>query len=141
MRFENSFQYTIHLDPDLETDDILMPSMFLQPFVENALWHGLMHKTGDRKLEITFDKISEDIFSCSIKDNGVGRRKSAELKKQKIFTHSYESKGMKMNIERLEVLSRQGFHASLQIIDMENQDGTPSGTNVIVEFSNNLVYK
>jgi ligand-binding sensor domain-containing protein/putative methionine-R-sulfoxide reductase with GAF domain len=138
MRFEHSFQYSVYIDPGIESDDILMPSMFLQPIVENALWHGLMHKKGERKLEISFHKISEDIFSCRVEDNGVGRKKSSELKNQKIFKHAYESKGMKMNMERLEVLRHQGFHATLEILDLEDPAGEPLGTTVVAEFSNNF---
>ncbi|HUR30993.1 MAG TPA: histidine kinase, partial [Saprospiraceae bacterium] len=128
MRFEHSFQYSFYIDPAIESDDILMPSMFLQPIVENALWHGLMHKAGDRKLEISFHKVSEEVFSCSVGDNGIGREKSAELKKQKVFTHTYESKGMKMNSERLEVLRHQGYHATQEVIDIVSADGTAQGT-------------
>ncbi|HYO22642.1 MAG TPA: histidine kinase, partial [Flavisolibacter sp.] len=56
MRFEKSFTYTIYTEEELEADEILIPSMLLQPYVENALWHGLMHKEGDRKLGIAFTK-------------------------------------------------------------------------------------
>lgn len=140
MRFEHSFHYSINIDPAIESDDVLMPSMFLQPIVENALWHGLMHKQGERKLDISFRKSSEETFSCHVEDNGVGRKKSAELKSRKIFNHSYESKGMKMNMERLEVLRRQGYHANLEFKDVESADGNALGTHVIAEFSNNFSY-
>lgn len=141
MRFDHGFQYEMHIDPDLEADDILMPSMFLQPFVENALWHGLMHKQGDRKLCIGFFKTSEDIFTCIIEDNGIGRKKSAELKEHKVLAHGYASKGMKMNAERLEILRHQHYHASMEIIDLYDNTGEPSGTKVIVELSTNILAK
>lgn len=141
MRFDHGFQYEMHIDPDLEADDILMPSMFLQPFVENALWHGLMHKQGDRKLCIGFFKTSEDIFTCIIEDNGIGRKKSAELKEHKVLAHGYASKGMKMNAERLEILRHQQYHASMEIIDLYDNTGEPSGTKVIVELSTNILAK
>jgi sensor histidine kinase YesM len=115
--------------------------MFLQPIVENALWHGLMHKPGERQLYISFQRVSEDIFSFAITDNGIGRNKSAEVKQQRIATHAYESKGMRMNLERLEVLRRQGFHATMRIEDLEDEMGVPAGTKVVVEFSNNLTSK
>ena len=75
MRFEKSFDYRIHVDEDLEVEEMLIPSMLLQPYVENALWHGLMHKTGDRKLDISFTKKSSSVFECVIEDNGIGMNK------------------------------------------------------------------
>jgi ligand-binding sensor domain-containing protein/putative methionine-R-sulfoxide reductase with GAF domain len=138
MRFDQSFQYTVHIDPELESDDILMPSMILQPYVENALWHGLMHQEGERNLNIAFYKMSDDVFSCVVEDNGIGRKKSAELKKQKIGSHGFESKGMKMIEERLDVLRQQNYHATLEIVDKVDATGQPSGTKVIVELSTDL---
>jgi len=135
MRFEKSFQYTIEADEKLETDEILMPSMILQPYVENALWHGLMHKEGERYLLIRFEKISDEVFRCTINDNGIGRKKSFELKEQQSKTKHHESKGLKISKDRLDVLQKQGFHASLEIIDKYDGTGQAAGTTVIIELS------
>ncbi|MBC7937942.1 MAG: histidine kinase [Rhizobacter sp.] len=131
MRFENKFSYTIYMDEELESEEILIPSMLLQPYVENALWHGLMHKEGDRALLIRFEKISEEVFRCSIDDNGIGRQKSFELKERQSKTKRHESKGLSISSDRLDVLTKQGYHAQLQIIDKPNQ----VGTTVIIELS------
>ena len=135
MRFENKFSYVIYMDEELESDEILIPSMLLQPYVENALWHGLMHKEGDRVLMIRFEKICEDIFSCSIDDNGIGRQRSFELKERQSKTKRHESKGLGISSDRLDVLRRQGYHAQLQITDKYNSAGEPAGTNVNIELS------
>src|SRR6185503_16628164 len=92
MRFEKSFSYQITIDEELETDEILIPSMLLQPYVENALWHGLMHKEGERRLQIAFSKIDEDMFRCTIDDNGIGRKRSFELKTEQSKTKRHESR-------------------------------------------------
>ncbi|MGC4039130.1 MAG: histidine kinase [Chitinophagaceae bacterium] len=135
MRFEQSFCYEMQVDEELENDEILIPSMLLQPYVENALWHGLMHRNGERKLSITFTRISEDIFQCVIDDNGIGRKKSFELKEQQSKAKRHESKGLKISKDRIDVLQRQGYHALLDIIDKYDENGNANGTKVIVELS------
>jgi LytS/YehU family sensor histidine kinase len=135
MRFEKSFDYRIEVEEDMEVEEILVPSMLLQPYVENALWHGLMHKERDRMLFIQFKKLNEDVFQCVVDDNGIGREKALQLKEQQNNTRRHVSKGMTITKERVELLQLQGQHASLQIIDKYNQDGDPTGTKVIVELS------
>ena len=135
MRFENKFSYTIFMDEELESEEILIPSMLLQPYVENALWHGLMHKDGDRSLAIRFEKIDDDIFRCSIDDNGIGRQRSFELKEKQSKTKRHESKGLSISSDRLDVLNKQGYHAKLNITDKINEAGEPAGTLVSIELS------
>jgi ligand-binding sensor domain-containing protein/putative methionine-R-sulfoxide reductase with GAF domain len=138
MRFEKSFQYKIHISEDLETDEILIPSMLLQPFVENALWHGLMHKQEDRQLNIYFKKQSEDVFQCVVDDNGIGRKRALELKEEQSKTKRHVSKGMSICKDRIDLLQKQGYHALLQIVDKSNDNGEPTGTKVIIELSSYL---
>ena len=135
MRFENKFNYVIYMDEDLEADEILIPSMLLQPYVENALWHGLMHKEGERILVIRFEKVNDDIFRCSIDDNGIGRHRSFELKERQSKTKRHESKGLSISSDRLDVLNKQGYHAQLHITDKMNEAGEPAGTLISIELS------
>ena len=135
MRFEQGFSYFFEIDEDLEMDEILLPSMLLQPYVENALWHGLMHKEGDRTLKITIRLLNEEVFQCIIEDNGIGREKSFALKAQQSKTKRHQSKGLRISQDRIEVLQKQGYHATLQIIDQCDQNGEASGTKVIIELS------
>jgi ligand-binding sensor domain-containing protein/putative methionine-R-sulfoxide reductase with GAF domain len=134
MRFEQSFTYSIILDDDLE-EDIVLPSMLLQPYVENALWHGLMHKKGERTLSIKFQRIDDDIFKCIIEDNGIGREKSFELKNHHVKAKIHKSKGLQISKDRLDLLQRQGQHASVNIIDKYSPDHTGIGTTVEIELS------
>lgn len=138
MRFEKSFQYKINVGEDLEADEILIPSMLLQPFVENALWHGLMHKPENRHLTICFKKQSEDIFQCVIDDNGIGRKKALELKEQQSRSRRHVSKGMDICRDRIDLLQKQGYHAILQIIDKYDEQGEALGTKVVIELSSYL---
>ncbi len=135
MRFEQSFEYEMIVDEELEIDEILLPSMLLQPYVENALWHGLMHKTGERKMKIEFKRINEELFRCTIDDNGIGRKKSFELKEQQSKAKRHESKGLKISKDRLTLLERQGYHASINIIDKYDEAGNAQGTTVVIELS------
>jgi len=135
MRFEKSFSFEMKVDEELENDEVLIPSMLVQPYVENALWHGLMHKDGERNLSVTFKKVDEDVFQCVIDDNGIGRQKSFELKAQQSKAKRHESKGLKISKDRIDVLRRQGYHADLNIIDKRDSAGNATGTKVIIELS------
>jgi sensor histidine kinase YesM len=140
MRFEKSFEYQIIIDEELDADEVLIPSMLVQPYVENALWHGLMHKAGGRKLYIEFKMISEEVFACIVEDNGIGRKKSFELKAEQSKSRRHESKGLAISKDRLDVLQKQGYHADLQIIDKEDDNGNAAGTKIIIELSTELIY-
>ena len=135
MRFEKSFQYSIQVEEDMEIEEILVPSMLLQPYVENALWHGLMHKKDDRQLNISFRKQSDEVYECIIEDNGIGRSKALELKKQQSKTKPHISHGMAICQNRIELLQKQGQHAVLEITDKYDANNEGSGTQVLIELS------
>jgi ligand-binding sensor domain-containing protein/putative methionine-R-sulfoxide reductase with GAF domain len=138
MRFEQSFSYIIMMDDGLEEDQVFLPSMLVQPYVENALWHGLMHKNGHRELTVEFRKIDEEVFLCRIEDNGIGRRKSFELKQEIGKLKRHESKGLKISKDRIDLLQRQGNHARLNITDKYDSDGKATGTLIEIELSTYL---
>ena len=138
MRFEKSFSYEIIMDEELDEDEILIPSMLIQPYVENALWHGLMHKEGERNLKIEFRQLNDNVFSCVVEDNGIGRKKSFELKAGQSKAKRHESKGLAISKDRLDVLQRQGYHTTLQIIDKKDNNSNADGTKIIIELSTDL---
>jgi putative methionine-R-sulfoxide reductase with GAF domain len=134
MRFEQSFSYGIEIDEQLEVEEIMIPSMLLQPFVENALWHGLMHKKEQRSLKISFRKLHEELFECTIDDNGIGRKKSFELKAGQ-NRNRHESKGLSITSDRVNLMKKQGYQANLEIIDKIDKTGDPAGTTVVIQLS------
>ena len=106
--------------------------MLLQPFVENAIWHGLMHKKDGGKLSIDI-KEEDNTLLCTIQDNGIGRKKAAELKSK---SASYKkSMGMQITENRLKMLySGHGNGPAMKIVDLENEDGEATGTKIILRL-------
>ncbi len=138
LRFSQSFSYTVEVNDDLEKDEISIPSLLLQPFVENAIWHGLIHKEGEKKLLLKFDE-KDGYLECIIEDNGVGRAKAAEIKKHKIGSGRFESKGTKLALQRIEVLNRErAGTASIETIDLHDEAGNATGTRVVVKLATDL---
>ena len=135
-RFGESFTYQINMTEEIEPEEIKIPPMMLQPFVENAIWHGLMPRQTDRNLNIYFDLHSEDILLATIRDNGIGRAASARLKQNEgVVKTGYESKGMSMVQQRLQLLQQQydkPFDATIS--DITDIHGVVQGTQVTLKI-------
>ncbi len=119
MRFEENIKYTIHYDNTLPIASIHIPIMMLQPFVENAIWHGLLNKDGEKTIDITFLKYEEKYIYCIIEDNGTGRKKTNP--------DVFERKSMATSfiLQRLELLNKiHSFKSSLIIEDKPDNTGT-----------------
>ena len=103
LRFEESLNYSISVNETVEPDILSIPSLLVQPYVENALKHGLLHKKEDRNLSISFHYQSEpDILECIIEDNGIGRERSTELNKLRNPNHqSFATSATKTRLELL----------------------------------------
>lgn len=133
VRFKETFTYTIDSDEGIETDEIKIPTLLIQPFVENAIWHGLMHKEGNRHLSVVFTE-KQDYLQCIIEDNGIGRRKAGEIKASS-GTDKHTSKGISVSEERLKTLTnRLGMHGNIVIDDLMNESGEAAGTQVVLNF-------
>lgn len=136
MRFQEKFEYIIECSDEMDAEEVMIPSMLLQPFVENALWHGLMHKEGDRKLHVRFYMRDEDVFVCEIDDNGIGREKAKIIKHQRTETKSNESKGIKISVDRLHLIGiQQNKQAEVTFIDKHDEQGQSTGTLVRFDIS------
>ena len=124
MRFAEGFDYSISLSENIDEDYHQIPPMLIQPFVENSIKHGLLHKAGDRKLSVKFalDGAEENLV-CVVEDNGVGRAKSAEIKSKQVQQH--ESFSTSATAERLKLLSQ-----SATIKDFVVYEDKPEGTKV-----------
>ena len=134
LRFQQKIDYSIDVDPDIQLEKAEIPPMMIQPFVENAIWHGLMPKQGDCVLKIEFRKFHNDL-EIVIEDNGVGRAYSKVVATPKIKS----SEGIKMTEKRMEALSTiTGAQGNVRILDLEDEHGIALGTRVILHFSNLL---
>ena len=133
LRFEHRFTYEIITSADLEIGYAEVPPMLLQPYVENAIWHGLLHKEdGTGRLLISLQK-KGDSLRCVIEDNGIGREKAATIKSQ--LKSKRRSLGMKITSERLKLLERlRDFKADMQVVDLVASDGSALGTRVVIEM-------
>ncbi len=134
-RFGNSFEYKIFVDEELDTDEIKIPNLMIQPFVENAIWHGLMHKEGDRKIDISFELKNDESIVCIVTDNGIGRKRAAEIRKTKSVEIKHQSKGMQLIKDKIDVLKQQ-FKSDvlIEIYDVANIDGDVQGTKVLIQL-------
>lgn len=127
LRFEGVFKYTIKVDSNLNTKELLMPPMLLQPLIENAIKHGLTPLEENLRLIIRFEAYKNS-FKCIIKDNGIGRRSSKTDEK-------HNSKGLLIVKERLELLNKlHNKKFEMEIIDLVNDEGGATGTEVILLF-------
>lgn len=128
------FDYTIQLSENLETDFIRIPPMIIQPFVENAIKHGLRNSDGTAirgKIELSFEDKKQFIL-CSIIDNGIGRDKAAELNKLSKETY-HRSTALNVTQERLDLMSDLEKTNSIEIIDLY-ENNLPCGTKVILRI-------
>ena len=133
LRFKNSFDYAITFLNAIDSDNVFIPPLLLQPFCENAIWHGLMHKTGQGRLDIELS-MQDNILNCIITDNGVGREKAEEMNSK--TAEKEKSMGLKITTERLALLNREkGLHTFYEIEDAKDADGSTAGTKVILKIS------
>jgi len=133
LRFKDSFDYRITFINSIEASNVFVPPLLLQPFAENAIWHGLMHKEGHGHLEIELS-IDKKILTCAITDNGVGRNKAAEVKSKSV--QKQKSMGLKITTERLALLNKDHDEQTFfNIEDITDNEGRSAGTRVILKMN------
>ena len=130
LRFGSSFTYQIHVDDQIQQEQTKIPHMMVHPFVENAIWHGLLPKSGDRKLQITFQYDSDQTILCTVDDNGVGRNNGI---KKKRTTFKKKSLALSFVQQRMLLLSEMmNVKGEIRFIDKKNDLGEPLGTKVLI---------
>ncbi|MBC7863063.1 MAG: histidine kinase [Bacteroidia bacterium] len=130
LRFGSEFHFQITVADQIETENVFLPAMILQPFVENAIKHGLLHKKNAKSLTIEF--ALKDVLVCTITDNGIGRKRSEEIKKRQNPAHtSFATKATENRIDLLNSYSDQKY--SFKIIDLE-ENGVATGTKVVISI-------
>jgi putative methionine-R-sulfoxide reductase with GAF domain len=133
LRFDKKFNYRITVDENISTDSLELPPLIIQPYVENAIWHGLLHKEAGGNLLIHISMLNETMLVCEIEDNGVGRAKAKEMKSKSAT--SRKSLGMKLTEDRLLLLNKHAeLNASIDIIDIVQDNGEAGGTKVILKI-------
>ena len=128
IRFSNEIDFKINVDPSINTEITKIPSLVLQPFLENSLWHGLSSKTDNKKIELNVFKKSSKFIVVEIVDNGIGRIASQKIKEQKKLKRN--SVGIDITKARLANFSESFEDSySLKIEDLYT-DNSPSGTKI-----------
>ncbi len=124
------FSFKLIMPEQLDAELVELPNMLLQPFVENAIKHGIRHLVGEGRLLISIE-VENGFLICTITDNGIGREASAKLKKQQIIKH--QSLGTKLIEERLALLEKiENLKIQIETLDLQDGTGKATGTKVIV---------
>lgn len=133
MRFKEKVKFELYVAPGIDLLFVEIPPLLLQPFVENAIWHGLMHQDGGGTVKVEITQPDPSQLHIEITDNGIGREMSAILKsKNATFAKSY---GMKVTSDRLDLVNQMySVDTKYQVRDLHNEVGKAIGTKVILEI-------
>lgn len=132
LRFNNKFRVTLYTDPRLSEGDYVVPSLIIQPYVENAIVHGIAHSR-DEQLELKVSAVLDgDNIKYTIEDNGVGREKAAEYNRQNKPGH--KSVGLQITAERISNFNHDSKSNPVQVIDLYNANHEPCGTRVEIHL-------
>ncbi|UYQ91671.1 tetratricopeptide repeat protein [Chitinophaga horti] len=131
LRCNNMFEYHILLGDNINDEEVMIPPMIIQPYVENAIWHGLVHRKLKGLLEISI-RLKGRVLECIVTDNGIGRKMAMEIKEKKNKTHN--SMGMKVTEGRIALIRKinNTKDANVEITDLEDAKGQPEGTKVTI---------
>ena len=133
IRFSNEINFEINVDADIDTHTVRIPSLILQPFLENALWHGLSSKLGEKNINVHISSDKKGYIHIAITDNGIGRDASEKLKENKILKR--KSVGIEITKERLANFAKDYQNSfSLEMVDLYDQGGSASGTKVVLHL-------
>jgi len=131
LRFNDSFDFKIVIDPNIDPEYIYLPPMLIQPFIENAIMHGIKGKDDKGLVTLTI-KAEKEFLNCVVEDNGVGRKKTIKIANSK---KDHVSLGTQVTIERLEILRQEITpKAGMQIIDLIDENDHGIGTQVILHI-------
>ncbi|MCD4664084.1 MAG: histidine kinase, partial [Bacteroidales bacterium] len=133
LRFDNKFEFKINVDEKIDQEYTFIPPMLIQPFVENAIIHGIAGKTGKGRIKIEL-KPEGKLMQCTIEDNGIGRKRAMEMKR-KSGKKKHRSLGMRVTQERLDILNEKTKEkVYFEFVDLKDENGNPEGTRVILKI-------
>lgn len=130
IRFNNVFRYNIQCDPGINQLESGIPHFLIQPLVENAIWHGLLPKEGEKRLDITVESGGPGTLKWVIEDNGVGREQVKTTDSMNERRRSLALQFIRQRLELLSSLRKQPY--KLHINDIKNENGLVSGTRVVI---------
>lgn len=134
-----NLEYSFCIEENVDPENVMIPNMMLQPYIENAIWHGLSNKKNNRALHVRIRHVSNTII-FEIEDNGVGRKKAKELKE--LYGKNHKSKGMELLSKRFSLLSKQyGTTIEIKITDLIVNNDEPAGTLVKLTMPYSLTEK
>lgn len=132
LRFDYHFDYKISVPGDMDISALQIPPLILQPYVENAIWHGLMHKEEKGHLNIDLSEENDHLY-FKITDNGIGREKATALSSKSATKH--KSMGLRITAHRIAMLQNsEKMESPVTINDLVNADSSAAGTEVIIKL-------
>jgi LytS/YehU family sensor histidine kinase len=139
LRCNGIFEYHITVSEEINDEEVMIPPMIIQPYVENAIWHGLVHKSGKGALDIDMTLRGRTLV-CIVTDNGIGRKRAMEIKEKKGVTH--RSMGMQVTEGRIDLIRKinNSRETNVTITDLEDEEGRPAGTQVTITLPVELIF-
>lgn len=133
MRFKDKLSFHIEVADQIDREFVEIPPLLIQPYVENAIWHGLMHKLEGGTVRVTVSQPQEAVLEVRINDDGVGRAKAAEFRSKS--ANRGKSFGTKVTGERIALINQvYRIQTEVQIRDLTNEQGLPAGTEVTLQI-------
>ncbi len=129
VRFSEKFDFSLFIDKKLDLENTFIPPMLAQPFIENAIEHGIKHKEGKGKISIRFER-KIDRLQLIVEDDGVGREKAREIRMQ--YDKDHKSFATAVTLERIAILNRkQKRNITMDIMDLKDEKGEANGTRIV----------
>ena len=134
LRFEDSLEFTLDVDNNVDTHLLSIPTLLIQPYIENALKHGLLHKKADRKLSVSLRCVENNkVIECEIIDNGVGRKRAEEINRMRDVNHKpFATSATKTRLELLNYNNKNQI--GVETFDLMDDQDKPVGTHVILRI-------
>lgn len=133
MRFKQKVQFMIQVAPEIDQQYVQIPPLLLQPYVENAIWHGLMHKAEGGSVQVEVRQSTDHLLHVEITDDGIGRERARTLKSKSAGLH--KSFGMQVTADRIRMINQlYNIQTQAQVFDLMAPDGEPLGTKVVLDI-------
>ena len=133
LRFDDSFGFRIIVEDNIDKEETLIPTLMIQPLAENAIWHGLMNKDGNKKLTIRFSRRA-GVISCSIEDNGIGINRAIQMRRMNKSPH--QSVGLTNLRNRIKIMNEKyDLDCSLVLTDLNEINTEQTGTCALLQLN------